>query len=279
MVSAHSAAKGGQGVGRRYLVGMSTKMYFSHARTLQWCREAVELSRVHPAVLDGRAELFVLPGFLSVAEVVSLLDSAGLAGMGDGPWSVGAQDVCWAESGAYTGEVSAAQLAEVGVRYVEVGHAERRRLFGEDEGVVAAKTAAILRHGLTPVLCIGETERVSPPVAVEVCLAQIASALGPARAAGCFGRHGRVVVAYEPVWAIGASEPASVEHIVGVCGPLREALTLDPDYAGDVIYGGSAGPGLLREVGEHVDGLFLGRFAHDPQAIKGILDDVLALAD
>ena len=276
MVSAHSDAEDGQGVGRRYLVGMSTKMYFSHARTLQWCREAVELSRVHPAVLGGRAELFVLPGFLSVAEVVSLLDSAGSAGSGDGTWSVGAQDACWAESGAYTGEVSAAQLAEVGVRYVEVGHAERRRLFGEDEGVVAAKTAAILRHGLVPVLCIGETELMDPGAAVEVCLAQIASALEPARAAGCFGR---IVVAYEPVWAIGASEPASVEHIVGVCGPLRATLALDPDYAGEVIYGGSAGPGLLREVGEHVDGLFLGRFAHDPQAIKGILDDVLVLAD
>lgn len=247
-------------------------MYFSHARTLEWSREAVELSRGHSAVLDGRAELFVLPGFLSVAEVTSLVGAAGSAAA---HWSVGAQDVCWAEDGAYTGEVSATQLAEVGVRYVEVGHAERRRLFGEDDGVVAAKTAAILRHGLTPVLCIGETERMEPAAAVEVCLAQIASALGPARAAG---DRGRIVVAYEPVWAIGASEPAGVEHIVGVCGPLRTALALDPDYAGEVIYGGSAGPGLLREVGEHVDGLFLGRFAHDPQAIQGILDDVLALA-
>ncbi|MFT4164598.1 MAG: triose-phosphate isomerase [Microlunatus sp.] len=257
---------------RRYLIGMSTKMYFGHARTLQWCRGVVELSRAHPAVLEGRAELFVLPSFLSVAEVVSLLDSAGSAGA---HWSVGAQDVCWAEEGAYTGEVSAAQLAEVGVRCVEVGHAERRRLFGEDDDVVAAKTAAILRHGLTPVLCIGETELMDSAAAVEVCLAQITAALGPARATGCFGR---VVVAYEPVWAIGASEPASVEHIVGVCGPLRAALASDPDYVGDVIYGGSAGPGLLRKVGEQVDGLFLGRFAHDPQAIRGILDDVLALA-
>ena len=253
---------------RRYLVGMSTKMYFSHARTLQWCRSAMELSRAHPAVVEGRAELFMLPGFLSVAEVASMTASSG-------SWSVGAQDVCWADEGPYTGEVSAGQLAEVGVRYVEVGHAERRRLFGEDDELVAAKTAAILRHGLIPVLCIGEIEHGEPAAAVEVCLDQIASALAPARSAG---HRGRIVIAYEPVWAIGASEPAGVEHIVGVCGPLRAALAADPDYSGDVIYGGSAGPGLLREVGEQVDGLFLGRFAHDPQAIAGILDEVLALS-
>lgn len=253
---------------RRYLVGMSTKMYFSHARTLQWCREAAELSRAHPAVVEGRADLFVLPGFLSIADVASTMTAGGF-------WSVGAQDVCWADEGPYTGEVSAGQLAEVGVRYVEVGHAERRRLLGEDDAVVAAKTAAILRHGLTPVLCIGELDHGAPEAAVEVCLRQIASALAPARAAGS---RGPVVVAYEPVWAIGATEPAGVEHIVGVCGPLRAALAADPYYSGDVIYGGSAGPGLLREVGEHVDGLFLGRFAHDPQAIAGILDDVLAIS-
>ena len=273
MVGARVGVEGGRQAGRRYLVGMSTKMYFSHARTLQWCREAIELSRLHPAVLGGHAELFVLPGFLSVGSVVQQLGSAGSAGT---YWSVGAQDVCWADDGPYTGEVSAGQLAEVGARLVEVGHAERRRLFGEDESVVAAKTAAILRHGLTPVLCIGEAERLSQAAAVEVCLSQIAAALGPARAAGCRVRIGG---AAEPVWAIGASEPAGVEHIGGVCGPLRAALADDPDYFGDVIYGGSAGPGLLREVGEHVDGLFLGRFAHDPQAIKGILDDVLVLVD
>lgn len=263
-----------EGARRRYLIGMSTKMYFSHARTLQWCREVAELSRVHPAVVEGRAELFVLPGFLSVAEVASMLGPVRAAGSAAEYWSVGAQNVAWANSGAYTGEVSAAQLAEVGARLIEVGHAERSYYFDENNEVVAAKTRTILRHGLTPVLCVGESERVNPETAVERCLAQIEGALAPARDAG---HHGRVIIAYEPVWAIGASEPAGVEHITGVCGPLRAALAADPDYFGDVIYGGSAGPGLLRDVGEHVDGLFLGRFAHDPQAIAGILDDILAL--
>ncbi len=249
---------------RRYLVGMSTKMYFSHARTLQWCREVSTLAREHPAVTAGWADLFVLPGFLSIAEAATILPA------------VGAQDVCWADDGPYTGEVSAAQLAEVGARYAEVGHAERRRLFGEDDDMVAAKTAAAVRHGLTPVLCVGELERGDPAAAVRTCRAQVAAAVAPARDAG---GTGRLVVAYEPVWAIGAAEPATPEHIVGVCGPLRAELAGDPDFSVDVIYGGSAGPGLLRRVGEHVDGLFLGRFAHDPRALATILDDVAALFD
>jgi triosephosphate isomerase len=243
----------------RYLIGMSTKMYFSHARTLQWCRDVAELSRRHPAVTTGTVELFVLPGFLSITEVAKIIPS------------VGAQDVSWAEEGPYTGEVSAAQLAEVGARFVEVGHAERRRLFGEDDAIVAAKTAAVLRHGLAPVLCVGETDRGTPRQALGVCQAQIDAALATARQ---HSLRGRVVIAYEPVWAIGAAEPAAAGYITEVCGPLRTWLAQDTNIAGAVIYGGSAGPGLLRQIGEHVDGLFLGRFAHDARAISGILDDI-----
>ena len=244
---------------RRYLVGMSTKMYFSHAQTLEWCRTVAELCRTHPAATSGAAELFVLPGYLSLAEVTAILPH------------VGAQDAGWADAGAFTGEVSAAELAEIGATYVEVGHAERRRLFGEDDQIVAAKTDAIIRNRLTPVLCVGETERTDPEQAVVACTSQIDSALAHARDAG---RSGNLVVAYEPVWAIGAAEPASAHHITAVCGPLRDRLGADPDFGVDIIYGGSAGPGLLRRIGEHVDGLFLGRFAHDPQAVSGIFDDV-----
>jgi triosephosphate isomerase len=249
---------------RRYLVGMSTKMYFSHARTIQWCQDVAKICLTHPAMSSGAVELFVLPGFLSISDAAKIIPS------------VGAQDVSWAEEGAYTGEVSAAQLAEIGATYVEVGHAERRRYFHEDDHTIAAKMAAILRQGLTPVLCVGETERAPIAETIETCLAQASSALSLARTAG---HRGRVIVAYEPVWAIGAAEPADVAHITDVCGPLRELLADDPDYPAAVIYGGSAGPGLLRQVGKHLDGLFLGRFAHDPQAIAGILDDIGFLID
>ena len=178
--------------------------------------------------------------------------------------AISAQDVYWEKQGAFTGEVSAAELAEAGVRYVEVGHAERRRLFGETDEVVAAKTATALRHGLVPVLCVGET--VEGPDAAEVAIAQLGSALAGAPA-------GRVIVAYEPVWAIGADAPASDDHIRRVCAALRDARR-EPHDA--VIYGGSAGPGLLTRLGDAVDGIFLGRFAHDPVALRAVIDEAVA---
>jgi triosephosphate isomerase (TIM) len=147
-----------------------------------------------------------------------------------------------------------------------VGHAERRTFAGETEPVVAAKLAAAFRHGLVPVLCVGEADRVSAGQAVEECRRQVESALGPAARSGL---SGPVVVAYEPYWAIGAAEPAPEPHIRTVCSALRETAPA----TGRVIYGGSAGPGLLTRLGDAVDGLFLGRFAHDPAALGSVLDE------
>ncbi|MCA1279346.1 triose-phosphate isomerase family protein [Saccharopolyspora sp. 7B] len=248
-------------------IGVSLKMYFGHQRTLDWCADVAEIARRHPAVRGGGAKLFVLPSFPGLPPALDLFR--------DTPVEVGAQDLFWEDHGAYTGEVSGAELRELGCRHVEVGHAERRRLFGEDDRVVAAKTAAALRNGLTPVLCLGEERAGSTTDAVRTCLEQLDSALDAARAAG---RGGAVVIAYEPQWAIGAAEPAEPEFIGAVCGKLRNALDAEPVLAGSrVIYGGSAGPGLLSTLGDAADGLFLGRFAHDPAALERILDEVVAL--
>jgi triosephosphate isomerase len=247
-----------------YLIGVSLKMYFSHARTVEWCRALA--ARAHPALAAGEAELVVIPSFLSIPAANEIL--AGLA-------AVGAQDLATEDAGAFTGEVSGAQLAEFGCRYVEVGHAERRRLFGETDETVRLKTDAALRNGLSPVLCIGEEQQQDPAAAAEECLRQLDDALSLARARG---NTGRVVVAYEPVWAIGAAEPASDHHIRAVCGGIRERVRALSDFPGSaVIYGGSAGPGLLSTIGDAVDGLFLGRFAHDPDAVGSVLDEVRKL--
>lgn len=185
---------------------------------------------------------------------------------------VGAQDLASEDSGAFTGEVSGVELAEVGARVVEVGHAERRRLFGETDEIVTQKTSAALRNALTPVLCIGESVKSDPAVAAAESMRQVVSALEGAPA-------GRVIVAYEPVWAIGAAEPAPAEYIRAVCAILRESVG---DLAGRddsvVIYGGSAGPGLLTQLGSDVDGLFLGRFAHDTAALGRVLDEAAQAA-
>jgi triosephosphate isomerase len=238
------------------LVGVSLKMYFGHAQTLDWISRVGDLARSHPAVQDGSVELFVIPGFVSLAASIRALDGT--------PVLVGAQDLATEDAGAFTGEVSGVELAEVGARVVEVGHAERRALFGETDEIVAAKTAAALRNRLSPVLCVGETTRTSPEDAADECLRQLTSALAEAP-------HGRVIVAYEPVWAIGAAVPAEPAYVRAVCSQLHQAVADRPDSA--VIYGGSAGPGLLAELGDDVDGIFLGRFAHDTDALARVLDE------
>lgn len=247
------------------LIGSSLKMYFSHARTVAWTREVAGIVAAHPALAAGVTP-FVIPQYPSIPACVEIGAPVGLA--------VGAQDIATEDDGAYTGEVSGAVLAELGCRFVEVGHAERRRLFGDTDEVVAAKVFAAQRHGLVPLLCVGEAERGDATAAVAECRRQIESGLSATRAAGL---HGEVVIAYEPLWAIGAAEPAGVEHIDAVCRELR-ALGQDSAEPTSVIYGGSAGPGLLREIADAVDGIFLGRFAHDPRAFGAILDEATQVA-
>jgi len=240
------------------VVGVSLKTYFGYHQTLEWTRAVADLLRRGSR---RGVELFVLPSFPTLPEVTRILTGTGIA--------VGAQDVSADDAGNRTGEVTGALLAEIGCRYAETGHAERRTLFGETDSVVAAKTGTALRHGLTPVLCLGETEPVSTRAAVDECIRQLTAALPDSVT-------GRVLVAYEPQWAIGAAEPATDDHIVAVVAGLRNELRRRvPDSA--VIYGGSAGPGLLTRLGHAVDGLFLGRFAHDPSALAAVVAEADSL--
>ncbi|WP_232531835.1 triose-phosphate isomerase family protein [Microbacterium halophytorum] len=243
---------------------MSLKMYFGHERASAWFGDVAERVRAHAGVMSGAVELFITPTYLQVLPAVDAFRGT--------PVRVGGQDVAAEDSGAHTGEVSAAELAEVGASIAEIGHAERRRMHGETDEVVAAKTRAALRHGLTPVLCIGEVDRLAPAAAAEVAAEQLRRALAGAA-------PGAVIAAYEPVWAIGAPEPAGHDHIRGVARALRAMLDADADRAGSaVIYGGAAGPGLITALGDDVDGVFLGRFAHDPDALVRVLDEAAELA-
>lgn len=248
-------------MGAAVSVGVSLKAYFGHRRARDWCTEVAGVAGAHPAVISGEVEFFVIPTYL---QILPALDA--FAGT---PVVVGAQDVAAEEPGPHTGEVTAAELAEVGVALAEIGHAERRRRYGETDAVVAAKTAAALRHEVTPLVCVGEAARVDPAEAIGLVADQVRVALAEAPA-------GRVVLAYEPTWAIGAPEPAPVEHIAAVARGIR-GLVADRPGSG-VLYGGSAGPGLLARLDGAVDGLFLGRFAHDPDAVRSVLDEAAELA-
>lgn len=251
---------------RPVVLGISLKLYMTPPRAHAWAAEVNALVSKHPAVQAGRVELFVLPALPALPGVQHAFDGTAVA--------VGAQDLFWADDGAFTGAVSGADLAAVGCRFVEIGHAERRRWFGESDATIAWKLTAAFRNDLQPVLCIGERSEQDGSSAAAACVRQLDSVLDAAR----LKPGARMVVAYEPEWAIGAQHAASPEHVLTVCSALRRALEQRAEL-GDVrlIYGGSAQPGLLPQLHSSVDGLFLGRFAHDPAALGLILDEVMAL--
>ena len=256
---------------RRRLVGTSTKMYFDYGRSVTYAQHVAELCNNHhsfPLVNpsgDQLLDIFVIPDFVSITRVNEELQRSTSE-----IWT-GAQDTHDEDSGAYTGEVSAKSLAQVGCRIVEIGHAERRRLFGETDEWVVRKAIAIHRNGMIPLVCVGEAEEGTICEAALACFHQIEGVLRALPDADN-------VVAYEPVWAIGAAQPASPEYIAGVVSELRVRCLSTfrrSDGSLRIIYGGAAGPGLFQAISAHVDGLFLGRMAHRPEAF---IDTILEVA-
>ena len=182
----------------------------------------------------ARSEVVVLPPFTDLRSVQTLVDGDRL------PLRYGAQDVSVHDGGAYTGDISAAMLAKLGCRYVLVGHSERREHHHEDDSVVNAKLARVLAAGMTPIVCVGEgVAQRQAGDHISHCLAQLDGVLAGIEAA----QVGSLVLAYEPVWAIGTGEVATPDDAQEVCAALRE--TLAGLYPGDladgvrVLYGGS----------------------------------------
>nr|WP_274635747.1 triose-phosphate isomerase [Microbacterium bovistercoris] len=240
-------------IGRRLpLIAGNWKMNLDHL-------QAVALvQKLHWALKDakheaGTVELAVFPPFTDIRTVQTLLDADKI------PFSLGAQDLSAHDSGAYTGEVSGQFLAKLDCRYVIIGHSERRAYHHESDEVVAAKVQAALRHGLVPVICVGETaEDLEEHGASAVPVRQLTAALNGV-AAGA-----DIVVAYEPVWAIGSGQAATAEQAQDVCAKLREvtAAAIGGDAADRtrILYGGSVKSGniagFMRE--PDVDGALVG---------------------
>ena len=210
------------------------------------------------ATVDPRVQPFVIPPFTAVREVKAML--------ADTRVKVGAQNMHWADAGAWTGEISPVMLKDCGLDIVELGHSERREHFGETDATVGLKVAAAVRHGLIPLICIGETmaERQAGR-ATEVLERQVRAALPGAGSAP-------VLLAYEPVWAIGANGiPATADY---ADARQAEIIAVAQDVLGrrvPCLYGGSVNPGNCAELiaCPHVDGLFIGRSAW---AVEGYLD-------
>jgi triosephosphate isomerase (TIM) len=208
-----------------------------------------------PADLHQRVDVAVLPPFPLLATVRAALSA-------EDPFVMcGGQDLSPHDKGAHTGDVSGPMLCSVGCRYVAVGHSERRADHGEDDATVHAKVAAALRHGLTPILCVGEGLDVREAGnQVEYTLAQVDAALdgvSPDDAAG-------IVIAYEPVWAIGTGKVATPADAQEVCGAIRARLrTSYDDGVADrvrVLYGGSVNAKNVAELMTQpdVDGALVG---------------------
>ena len=188
---------------------------------------------------------------------------------------VGAENVSEHESGAYTGEVSAAMLADLGVKYVIVGHSERRAYFGESDDLINRKAKAVLAAGVYPIICVGETlEQREAGVTFELIDYQIKAAFSgiPAREAK------KCVVAYEPVWAIGTGKTASAEDANEVCkairAKIREMYDARVARAVTIQYGGSMNEknaeGLLSQ--PDVDGGLIGGASLVPEKFSAVID-------
>jgi triosephosphate isomerase len=214
-----------------------------------------------------RAEVSVHPSFTALRSVQTLLDADEV------PIALGAQNVYPADSGAYTGEVSPVMLAKLNVRYVIVGHSERRQLLGETDGMVNQKLVAVLGHGMSPILCVGETleEREAGTTEAKV-LGQLKAdfeGVSPEAAA-------KVVIAYEPIWAIGTGRTASPDDAQAVCKAVRawvgEAYGSELAGRTRVQYGGSVTPDNVAELMAQpdIDGALVGGASLDAERFARI---------
>jgi triosephosphate isomerase (TIM) len=234
------------------LIAGNWKMNLNHLEAIALVQK---LAFALPEKYYDRVEVAVLPPFTDIRSVQTLID-------GDRLQMVhGAQDLSPHDFGAYTGDVSGPMLAKLGCRYVLVGHSERREVHGEDDAVVNSKVHAAIRHGIVPLLCVGEGLSVREEGRhVEHTTAQLAAALQKVES-----QHAQsLVIAYEPVWAIGTGRVAGAADAQEVCGAIRQAVATtygDTIAAGvRVLYGGSVN---AKNVGEivtqpDVDGALVG---------------------
>lgn len=231
-----------------YWIGTSWKMNKTLPEALHYAEQLKD------ALIDERIVPFLIPPFTAARQVKSVLQNTRI--------QVGAQNMHWAESGAWTGEISPAMLTDCQLDLVELGHSERRTHFGETDETVGRKTEAAVRHGLIPLICVGETESDKDSgQADQVLENQVRGALAnlvPAQV------KSPILFAYEPVWAIGEhGKPASpgyankkheligavAQETIGMPVPCLYGGSVNPDNAAD----------LIKET--HIDGLFIGRSA------------------
>ena len=251
--------------GRRPIIAANWKMHKTHLEAIQAVQKLSYLVDRDDA---ERVEVVICPPFTALRAVQTLIDGDRL------PYGLGAQSVHPEEKGAFTGEISPLMLQALKCSYVIVGHSERRQLFGEDDTLVNKKVRAVLAHGMTPILCVGETLDEREAGGTESKVGQQVRRgvdnVDPEQAAS-------LVIAYEPIWAIGTgrnAEPADAGSVVEVIrATLAERFTDTVARSVRVQYGGSVKPGNIRDFMAHpeIDGALVGGASLEPEDLALIV--------
>ena len=249
---------------RKDLIAGNWKMHKTHLEAIQLVQKLSY--RLDPSDYE-RVDVVVCPPFTSLRSVQTVIEADHLA------IALGAQNVDQHEEGAYTGEIAPGMLTSLSVRYVIVGHSERRQIFGETDETVNQKVRAVLDAGMTPILCVGETEEEREAGhamgKVEVQVRAGLVGLTPDEIAGS-------VIAYEPIWAIGTGRTATADDAGEMCGFVREQVRAVAGDAADsvrVLYGGSVNPGNVAGLmaKRDIDGALVGGASLDPDTFASVI--------
>jgi triosephosphate isomerase len=250
---------------RKDLIVGNWKMNATHLDAIQMIQKLSY--RLDPDDYD-RVEVVVAPPFTALRSAQTVIEADRML------IELGAQHVHWEESGAYTGEVSALMLSRLAVRYVIVGHSERRQHFGESDQDVNKRARAILKHDMTPVVCVGESlDQREAGDERNVVRSQLGGGLSRLTA----DQLEKVVIAYEPVWAIGTGRNASPDDAGNMAEFIRESLieigSSDIAEAIRILYGGSVNAGNVRDLmaKKHIDGALVGGASLDPDQFAAIV--------
>jgi len=246
---------------RKKLITANWKMYKTPEQTREFFQAFLPMVAGH-----NRDEICVCPPFVDLPTAVEAAKGSNVA--------IGGQDVHWEKEGAYTGEISGAMLVAVGCTHVIIGHSERRQYFGETDDTVNAKLKAALEAGLTPIVCVGEVlEEREAGLTDDVLRRQCTRALYKISGK----KAGKLVIAYEPVWAIGTGKTAtpaiaSEAHLL-IRGEVAKALGDEIANNLRILYGGSVKPDnanvLMSE--EEIDGALVGGASLDPKSFTAIV--------
>ena len=250
---------------RRPLIAGNWKMNFDHLRAVAFVQKVAWVLK-DAKFSASEVEVSVFPPFTDIRSVQTLIESDGLS------FAFGAQDLSPFDDGAHTGDISGEFLKKLNCRYVIIGHSERRQDHHEDDEVVAAKTKAALKHGIVPVICVGETsDDLEKYGASAVPVGQLRAALAGIAA------DSEIVVAYEPVWAIGSGQAATPQQAQDVCAALRaviaEVMSAETAETTRILYGGSVKSAniasFMRE--KDVDGALVGGASLDAEEFAKIV--------